>query len=344
MDRGYSGGGKRPSLSFAYDPVFTERVFADEQLERLASLCHVLNFDPVRRFDHSGLRANLAETEILVTGWGVPRIDAAALALMPRLRLIAHAAGTVKHFVGDEVFRRGVLVTNAVTANAVPVAEFTVAAILFANKRVMTFRDLYQEERVGLRTHPLMASDLGNYDKVVGIIGASRIGLKTIELLQHFDLHVLLYDPYVTEEQARTLGVELVGLDELMARSDVASLHAPALPSTQQMIDARRLALLPDGATFINTARGSIVDEAALTRELVSGRIRAVIDVTEPDVLDASSPLYELPNVLLTPHIAGAVGTERERLGTLVVNEVERFVRGERLNHAIDYRLLDRLA
>lgn len=189
-----------------------------------------------------------------------------------------------------------------------------------------------------------MASDLGNYGKTAGIIGASRIGLKTIELLQHFDIEVLLYDPYATPEQAEALGVELVGLDELMARSDVASLHAPSLPSTRHMIDARRLALLRDGATFINTARAAIVDQEALIRELRSGRIRAAIDVTEPEVLPEDSPLYDLPNVLLTPHIAGSVGAERERLGTLIVNEVERFVRGERLKHAVDFNTLDRMA
>jgi phosphoglycerate dehydrogenase-like enzyme len=343
MDRGFAGAAK-VTLSFAYDPIYTERVFACEQLERLDQLCNVLHSDPIRRFDHSGLRARLAETEILVTGWGVPRIDAAALALMPQLRLIAHAAGSVKYFLDDAVFERGVQVTSAVSANAVPVAEFTVATILLANKHIVRFRELYRSERSGLREHALMASDLGNYDKTIGIIGASRIGLKTIELLQHFDMHVLLHDPYATPEQARGLGVELVGLDELMARSDVASLHAPALPSTRHMIDARRLALLRDGALFINTARGSLVDEAALTRELVAGRIRAVIDVTDPEVLDPASPLYELPNVVLTPHIAGSVGRERERLGTLIVNEVERFVRGERLKHAVDFKTLDRMA
>jgi phosphoglycerate dehydrogenase-like enzyme len=110
------------------------------------------------------------------------------------------------------------------------------------------------------------------------------------------------------------------------------------------MIDARRLALLRDGATFINTARGALVDQEALVRELVSGRIRAAIDVTEPEVLPADSPLYDLPNVLLTPHIAGSVGAERERLGTLIVNEVERFVRGDRLKHAVEYATLDRMA
>lgn len=343
MDRGFAGAAK-PTLSFAYDPIYTERVFAREQLDRLGQLCNVLNFDPVRRFDHEGLRAQLGDTEILVTGWGVSRIDTAALDLMPKLRLVAHAAGSVKYFIDDAVFGRGVLVTSAVTANAVPVAEYTVATIIYANKRTSAFRDLYGRERKDLRTHPMMASDLGNYGKTVGIIGASRIGLKTIELLQHFDMEVLLYDPYATPGQAGALGVELVGLDELMSRSDAASLHAPSLPSTRHMIDARRLALLRDGATFINTARGALVDQEALTRELVSGRIRAVIDVTEPEVLPADSPLYSLPNVLLTPHIAGSVGAERERLGTLIVNEVERFVRGERLKHAVDYGKLDRMA
>lgn len=333
----------RPKLAFAYDPIYTERVFAPEQLSRLTGCCEVLSLDPMLRLDTPDARALLAETEILVTAWGAPQIDAATLAAAPKLQLIAHAAGSVKYFMAPEVIG-AVAVTSAVAANAVPVAEFTVAAILFANKRVFEFRDLYRCGRDHLRTHPQMASPLGNYGKTIGIIGASQIGLKVIELLAPYDFEVLLYDPYATAAQAAALGVELVELDALLRRSDVASLHAPALPSTRQMIDARRLALLRDGATFINTARGAVVDQAALERELVAGRISAVIDVTEPEVLPADSPLYELPNVLLTPHIAGAVGVERERLGTLIVDEVERFTRGEPLQHRVVYELLGRLA
>lgn len=333
----------RPKLAFAYDPIYTERVFAPEQLSRLAGCCEVLSLEPMLRLDTPEARARLAEAEILVTAWGAPQIDAATLAAAPKLQLIAHAAGSVKYFMAPEVIE-AVAVTSAVAANAVPVAEFTVAAILFANKRVFEFRDLYRRGRDHLRTHPLMASPLGNYGKTIGIIGASQIGLKVIELLAPYDFEVLLYDPYATAAQAAALGVELVELDALLQRSDVASLHAPALPSTRQMIDARRLALLRDGTTFINTARGAVVDQAALERELVAGRISAVIDVTEPEVLPADSPLYELPNVLLTPHIAGAVGVERERLGTLIVDEVERFTRGEPLQHRVVYELLGRLA
>lgn len=334
----------RPKLAFAYDPTYTERVFAPEQLSRLAGLTEVLSFEPMTRLDTRAAADLLREAEILVTAWGPPPIDATTLDSAPKLKLIAHAAGSVKYFMDPAVFEAGVAVTTATAANAVPVAEFTLAAILFANKRVLEFRDAYRSGRNAMRTHPLMTSELGNYNKTIGIIWASRIGLKVIELLAPFDLDVVLHTPDLTAAEAAALGVELVELDELMARSDVVSLHAPALPSTRELIDARRLALMRDGATFINTARGSIVDQTALERELVSGRISAVIDVTEPEVLPADSPLYELPNVLLTPHMAGAVGTERERLGTLIVDEIERYVRGKPLLHLIDYARFDRLA
>ncbi len=158
---------------------------------------------------------------------------------------------------------------------------------------------------------------------------------RVIDLLRPFDLSVVVHDPYLDPAEAAAMGLHNLPLDEVIARADVLSLHAPALEATRHMIDARRLALLRDGATLINTARGSLIDQAALTRELVSGRISAVIDVTEPEVLPKASPLYDLPNVLLTPHIAGAVGRERERLGAMAVAEVERFLTGQPLAHQV---------
>jgi phosphoglycerate dehydrogenase-like enzyme len=135
-----------------------------------------------------------------------------------------------------------------------------------------------------------------------------------------------------------------MALDELLAASDVVSLHAPALLETHHQIDARRLALLRDGATLINTARGWLVDGAALERELASGRIDAVLDTTDPEVLPADSPLYEFPNVFLTPHVAGAMGTETQRMAALALDEIERFARGEPLRHAIRAEDLARIA
>jgi phosphoglycerate dehydrogenase-like enzyme len=189
-----------------------------------------------------------------------------------------------------------------------------------------------------------MDEAIGNYRRTIGIVGASRIGRKVIALLKGLDCNILLYDPFVTAGDPVVADVELVELDALMGRSDVVSLHAPSLPSTRGMIGARQLELMRDGSTFINTARGALVDEAALIAELQTGRISPVIDVTDPEIPPPNSPLFELPNVLLTPHIAGAVGVERSRLGRLVADEIERFVAGKPLQFAVEARLLERLA
>jgi phosphoglycerate dehydrogenase-like enzyme len=322
-------------LVFAYRPAVTENVFSASHLAALSQLCDVADPAPLESFEGGRARQLLADAEILVTGWGCPRLDAQFLSLAPRLKLIAHAAGTVKHFIAPEIFAAGVTVCNAASANAIPVAEFTLAAILFSNKQVLHYRDFYRDKRETARWEDLSDPGVGNWRKTVGIVGCSRIGRRVIELLRPFDFTVIVHDPYVPKADAAQLGVEAVGLDELMQRSDVVSIHAPALDTTRHMIDAGRLARMHDGATLINTSRGSLIDQEALIAELRTGRISAVLDVTTPDILPANSPLYELPNVLLTPHIAGALGGERERLGSLVVAEIERFVRGLPLAHAI---------
>ncbi len=329
------GATARPALAFAYRPSHAESVFGPGTLAALDRLCRVADPLPLQDFSTPAARRALASAEILVTGWGCPKLDAAAIAAAPHLRLVAHAAGSIKGFVTPAVFAAGIAVCNAADANAIPVAEFTLAAILFANKGVLRYRDLYRERRDGLTWDMLSSPDIGNFRKTIGIVGYSRIGARVVDLLRPHDLDVIVYDPYRPAAETQALGLAMVGLDELMARADIVSLHAPAIDETRHMIDARRLALMPDGATLINTARGSLVDQPALERELVSGRLSAVIDVTTPEVLPAGSVLYELPNVLLTPHIAGAQGRERERLGALVVGEIERYIRGDRLLHAV---------
>jgi phosphoglycerate dehydrogenase-like enzyme len=157
-----------------------------------------------------------------------------------------------------------------------------------------------------------------------------------LRLLAPFDLRPLLADPYVTAADAAELGAELVELPDLFRRSDVVSVHAPALPETRGLVSAALLALLPDGATLINTARGALIDEYALIAQLRTGRISAVLDVTEPEPPAVDSPLWQLPNVLLTPHAAGALGTELFRLGTCAADELARFAAGEPLAFAVD--------
>ncbi|WP_420718079.1 hydroxyacid dehydrogenase [Streptomyces sp. H34-S4] len=278
--------------------------------------------------------ARLRETEVLMTGWGCPPLTERTLGLLPSLRAVVHTAGSVKGLMTEAAWRRGLSVTSAAEANARPVAEYTVAAIVFANKRVLATARAYREARTQLNPLTLYPG-IGNYGRTVGVIGASRIGRRVIELLRSYDAHVLVHDPYLDGAEAKALGVETVHLDELMGRSDVVTVHAPQTPETRHMLDAGRLALMRDGATLVNTARGSLVDTEALTAELVSGRLHAVLDVTHPDVLPAGSPLYDLPNVLLTPHVAGSLGNELGRLAACAAAELERYARGLPFAYAV---------
>ncbi len=334
----------RPKLAFAMSPGKTRFVFDEAALSRLGELCEVLSDEPLHDFTDAAARAVLHDTEILVTGWGCPFISREVVAAAPRLKLIAHAAGTVKYHLDPVVFEAGIAVTNAVAANAVPVAEYTLAMIILANKQALQFRDLYREDRTRGTSYALMDTPIGNYRRTVGIVGASHIGRRVVELLRPFDFTVLLYDPHVRPGDEICRHAELVDLDELIARSDVVSLHAPSLPSTRHMIGRRELGLMRNGATLINTARGALVDEAALVAELETGRVSAVIDVTDPEIPAPDSPLFTLPNVVLTPHIAGAVGSERSRLGNLMVEEIERFAAGRPLHHQVQPSLLLQLA
>ncbi|MBM7048750.1 MULTISPECIES: hydroxyacid dehydrogenase [Rhizobium] len=334
----------RPAIAFAMQPSRTQHVLPEALIQRLDTVSRVLDVAPMQRFDDDRAGKLLAETEILITGWGSPVIDVAALARAPHLKLVAHSAGTVKGLLGDSLFDRGISVSHAAQANALPVAEFTLAAIIFAGKKIFRFRDLYVADRNRKRTQPIQAEAIGNYGRTVGIIGASRIGRRVIELLAPFDYRILLYDPMVGEAEAARLGVEKSELDALMVSADIISLHAPSLPATRHMIDARRLSVMKDGATFINTARGALVDEAALIATLKTGRIDAIIDVTDPEIPEVGSAFYDLPNVFLTPHIAGAVGLERARLGEMAVEEVIRFIEGRPLLHEIRREDMARMA
>jgi phosphoglycerate dehydrogenase-like enzyme len=333
-----------PTLAFAFGPFGTDRLFAPEDLQRLDRRCRIASLDPLPNFTADDARSRLAETEILVTGWGCPLIDSAVLAAAPNLRLIAHAAGSVKHLITPEAFARGVIVTNAADANAVSVAEFTLAAVLFANKQVFRFRRDYSRQRAFMALHESFEGSAGNWRKSVGIVGASRIGRRVIELLRPHEIDILLHDPFVDADEAARMGVVLMPLEELMGRCDTVSVHAPLLPVTRNLIDADMLARMPDGATIINTARGGLIDGAALEAELVSGRLWAILDVTEPETPAAASPLYTLENVVLTPHIAGAIGTERQRLGRLITDEIERYLTGQPLRHAVTIHSLEHQA
>lgn len=315
----------RPVAAFALNPKLFADLFPEDVCKRINDVAEVLP-GLLTDFTSAAALEVLARTEVLLTGWGCPVIDSSVLAAAPQLRAVLHAAGTVKHHVSQAVYERGILVSSAAAANAQPVAEYTVAALVLGLKRVFQQAHQYSLGRPDL-SH-VAGERIGLTGATIGIVGASRIGRLVAEMLRDHDVRVLLHDPYVTDREIAALGAEPSDLDTLCALSDAVTIHAPELPETHHLIDARRLGLMRDGTLLINTARGSLVDTEALVPHCVSGRIDAVLDVTTPEPLPAGHPLLGLPNVLITPHLAGSRGRELRLLGAHTAADLERFVAG----------------
>ncbi len=283
----------------------------------------------------------LRDVEVIFSGWGAPRMDAAFLAAAPNLRAVFYGAGSIRSFVTDALWARGIRVTSAYAANAVPVAEFTLAAILFSLKRGWHYLLTAKREAAWPARTPVP----GAYGSTVGLVSLGMIGRKVRELLRPFDLHVLVHSRHTTAEEARALGVELCSLEELFRRADVVSLHTPWLPETEGMITGALIASMKPNATLINTARGAIIREGEMV-EVLRRRpdLFAVLDVTYPEPPEPGSPLYTLPNVVLTPHIAGSLDGECRRMGRTMVDELRRYLAGEPLQWEITREMAGRLA
>lgn len=268
--------------------------------------------------------ATLAGAEVLVTGWGTPELDAARLDRLPRLRAVVHSAGSVRSLIGPDARARDLAVTSSAAANAVPVAEFTVAMIVLAAKRAFATADSLRgaADPVDVEgSWPVV----GMHGITVGVVGASRVGRAVVERLRDHDVRVVVSDPFLGDDDAAAMGVERMDLPELAAVSDIVTLHVPLLPSTRGLVDRDVIDRMRPGTTIVNTARGAIVDQDALADRLDRGDLAAVLDVTEPEVLPAGARLRSTPNTFITPHIAGSLGNELRRLAANSVRETLAF-------------------
>ena len=245
--------------------------------------------------------------------------------LLPELKLVANFGVGYDRLGIEELRRRGIAVTNTPGVLSAATADLTLALILAVRRRVVEGdARVRRGEWRGSWADGFLAEELTG--STLGIIGLGRIGQAVARRAQGFELRVL----YAQRTRAQTDLGEFRELDELLTESDLVTIHAPLTPETRGLLDGRRLALLRDGAAVVNTARGEIVDESALTAELVSGRLRAGLDVFthEPHVPEE---LLELPNVVLTPHLGSATRQTREAMTRLVVDNVLAFERGEPL-------------
>lgn len=284
----------------------------------------------------------LREAEVIFSGWGAPRMDAAFLATAPRLKAVFYGAGTTGYFTSEAFWDRDITLTSAYAANAVPVAEYTLGVILLSLRKFWGFA---VHAKAGGAWGDQTRHMPGGFQSTVALIGCGMIARRVITLLKPFDITCLVYDPYLDDYDAAKLGVTRCSLEEAFVQADVVSLHAANKPETKGLITGEHFSLMKNGATFINTARGPIIRERELT-DVLRARpdLTAVLDVCDHEPPLPGSALLTTPNLVLTPHIAGSHAAELRRLGRYMVDELERYVRKEPLRWQITRELSMRLA
>jgi phosphoglycerate dehydrogenase-like enzyme len=322
-------------------------VFCPEAEAKLASFADFERRRWQRKPDDEALAGWLREADGVITSWGCSLTDRVIEA--SSLRVIGHAAGSVK-WLPPAVWKRGIAVTHAAPVIAIAVGEMALTLTLACLRHLTEHDTAFKQQ--GSRGDPALEPRLlvsrSLHGLRVGIVGASSTGREFLRLLKAFgDVEVWLNDPFLSATEAAALGVRLAALDDLLAACDVVSLHCPALPETQHLLNARTLRLLKDGAILINTARGALVDHGALLAELRTGRISAGLDVyletLKGDDLPGSA-YRELKNVVITPGIAGPAGTITKRMSLFIAEELERFFTGQPLVKQVTAAMLSSIA
>ncbi|MBI3503924.1 MAG: hydroxyacid dehydrogenase [Proteobacteria bacterium] len=328
----------RRKAAFFYNyPVADGDVYGQGRRERIAELAeiyphvvHAGNFDA-----HA---AGLADVEAIFATWGMIRFEAKHFAAMPKLKAVFYAAGNVRAFA-DPLVAQGVALTSAWGINAIPVAEMCLSQIL------LSLRGYFRAVR-GYREAKSFAGKAfprtGVNGEIVGMIGMGKIGTLLREKLAGYPLRVIAHDPMLSAGRATALDVERVSLDDVFKRSMVLCNHMPDLPSTRGALTTGHFRSMREGATFINTGRGAQVVEADLVETLQARPdMTALLDVTWPEPPPADSPLWTLPNVIVSPHIGGTIGDEVVRLADCAIGEFEAWAAGRPLAHQVTAQILE---
>ncbi len=269
------------------------------------------------------------QVEVLFSTWGMITFTEEEIdEYFPNLKAVFYGAGSVQFFARP-FLNKGIRIFSAAAANAVPVAEFTVAQVILANKGYFQATAHYSrgEHDIG-RAHSNRSR--GNYTAPVGIIGAGMIGKLVIRLLTSYHMPVMVFDPFLPEPSARELGVTQCDLPTLFKECQVISNHLANNAQTKGMLNYDVFSKMKKNATFINTGRGAQVVEADLVRALQEEPDRtALLDVTEPEPVEKGHPFYTMPNVFLSPHIAGSMNDEVARMGAYMAQDFERYLQNQ---------------
>ena len=289
-------------------------------------------------------RERLSKISYLFATWGMPALTEKQIGeYLPNLKAVFYAAGTVQGFARP-FLNRDVKVFSAWAANAVPVAEFTVAQIVLSGKGY--FQGMRRMETGGREAFSAFSHSLPcNYRVKIGILGAGMIGSRVLQMLQGYDFETLAYDPFASEEKLAALGARRASLEEIFSECQVISNHIANLPATQKILRYEHFSKMKKNAVFINTGRGAQVVEDDLARALREDPDRtALLDVTWPEPPEADSPLLTLPNCILSPHIAGSMNNEVARMGAYMAEEYEALSAGRPCRYQVTLDMLETMA
>ena len=331
------------SVFFCNKPKIIKSVFDEESMNRAKDLFGIDDTIYTKRMIMESPEI-FQDTEYIFSSWGMPVFTAKELKdLFPSLKCIFYAAGTVQKFARP-FLKKGVRIFSAWAANAVPVAEFTVAEIILAGKgffpqsRLMSIGKQEKARRD-------MVKYIGNYKQKVGLIGCGMIGSLVAEFLKQYSLEVLVYDPYISDEKLSALGAKRASLEEIFSSCRVISNHLPNHKETRKMFDEKLFSMMLPNSSFINTARGNQVNEDDLVRILKKRRdITALLDVTYPEPARADHPFFSLPNCYVTPHIAGSRAGEVSRMAEYIMNEAECYIKNEPCKYEVTLEMLKTMA
>lgn len=323
----------RPTIAMLIPSTTRRQVLSADAEQKLASFAHVAS-PAGEAVSLDELPALLSGAVACLTGWGTPPLAEDVLSQCPQLKLIAHTAGTIRRLVPQSAIESGLRVSHAAAIIADAVAEFVIAQALMFLRRPHEIDAAMKDGEDWAGVHGKFPGRLLG-SQTVGVVGAGHVGRTVIALLKAFGCRVLVYDPFLTSDNAAALAVEPVGLDEVFSGAQIVTIHLPVLPETHRMIGMDQLRRMHDGTLLINTARSAVVDQEALLRELATGRIVGALDVFDHEPLPADSPFRSLPNVVLSPHVAGLTRDTYLRQGAAMVDEVQRFLAGEPLQYEI---------
>lgn len=325
-----------------------DRIMRPEHQEKMKQLFDVTINKKDTMPDTDEIARKIKPYDILLGGWGSPALTEKVFRKAENLKMYAHCAGSVKHLLSQEVVDDILVPRNIVTysgneAIAYNVAESAVGIMLMIGHQwvplALDFRNTGRWRQMDVPWHSQFLQG-----GTVGIVAASKVGRHVIKLLSTWDLKLQCYDPYLSADEAKKLGVKKVGLDQLFKTSDYITVHTPTTPETDGMIGEKQIKLMKDGATIINTARPGVFDQDALYAEAKTGRIYVGLDVTTPEPLPQDSPFRELDNVYITPHVSGAGFYGYFKIGENAVKAMQQRMAGKKVFGAVPYHIYERLA